>query len=226
MARLGAQRTRFLGTRILALCAVLWAAAGCAVPNLGVQGLDNASASMAIKSRMLRSETDFSGVDVRVVDGVALLIGHVPDEATKSEAGRIAWSAPNIRDVGNELEVNPEGRTLKGANDQLLLSQVRTRLFADRRVKATRIHVEVYNGVVYLLGEARTPAEADEIARQASVVPGVDRVVSFLGPQTAVPAVGVGSTTPYMPEAVVTDEAGEEQPPAPVEQRLLGGVEG
>ncbi|MGD2132522.1 MAG: BON domain-containing protein [Maricaulaceae bacterium] len=167
---------RFIAGLTIALTAL---AAGCATPQVNAGGVNNASAEMAIKSRMFRSTTAFSGVDVIVVDGVALLIGHVPDEATKEEAGRIAWSAPNVRDVGNELVISPDGRTLRGANDQVLLSQVRARLLAAD-VRARTVHVEVYNGVVYLLGRARTQAEATEIAEIASYVGGVDRVVSFV----------------------------------------------
>jgi osmotically-inducible protein OsmY len=189
----------------------------CALPRPGIQGLDNASAEMAIKSRMLRGDGNFSGVDVVVVDGVALLMGHVPSEADKDEAGRIAWSAPNVRDVGNELIVNPEGRTLLGAHDQVLLSQVRARLLADGNIQSTRVHVEVYDGVVYLLGRVRSAREAQAAAEHASVVPGVARVVSFLGPN--MPAVGVPSdTAPYDPFGA--------SPPRDVEDQLLGAPQG
>jgi osmotically-inducible protein OsmY len=199
------------------LALMLLGPAACALPRPGVQGLDNASAEMAIKSRMLRGDGDFSGVDVVVVDGVALLIGHVPADADKDEAGRIAWSAPNVRDVGNELHVDPEGRSLLGAHDQLLLSQVRARLLADRDIASGRIHIEVYEGVVYLLGRTRTASEAQAAAEHASVVPGVERVVSFLG--EAVPAVGMPSNTePYDPlGGGLPDE---------VEDSLLGAPEG
>jgi osmotically-inducible protein OsmY len=198
---------------VAALVLVL-SVAGCALPRPGVQGLDNGSAEMAIKARMLRGDSDFSGVDVNVVDGVALLTGHVPTDAAKDEAGRIAWSAPNVRDVGNELVVDPDGRSLLGAHDQLLLSQVRARLIADRSIQATRIHIEVYDGVVYLLGRARTATEAEKAAEHASVVPGVARVVSFLGER--VPAVGAPpDTRPY-------DPMGDDE----IDSELLGAPQG
>lgn len=180
------------------LAGAVLALSACAVPRPGVQGLNNASAEVAIKSRMLRSEASFGGVDVTVVDGVALLTGHVPSQTDKDEAGRIAWSAPNVRDVGNELVVSADGRRLFGANDQLLLSQVRARLLAARDVRSNRVHVEVFDGVVYLLGRTDTASEAEAVAREASVTPGVARVVSFLN--AATPAVGapVGAA-PFQP---------------------------
>jgi osmotically-inducible protein OsmY len=188
-------RARALG---LAVLAGLLFASACAVPRPGVQGLNNASAEVAIKSRMLRSERNFGGVDVTVVDGVALLTGHVPTQADKDEAARIAWSAPNVRDVGDELVVSPDGRRLLGANDQLLLSQVRARLVAARDIRSDRIHLEVYDGVVYLLGRAGSAAEAEAAAREASVTPGVKRVVSFLSAD--VPGVGAPrNAAPFSP---------------------------
>jgi osmotically-inducible protein OsmY len=214
---------------ILALAAALCLAA-CAIPRPGVQGLDNASAEMAIKSRMLRSDSEFSGIDVTVVEGVALLTGHVPDQTTRDEAGRIARSAPNIRDVGNELLVDPDGRRLLGANDQLVLSQVRARLLADRDIRSDRIHIEVYDGVVYLLGPTRGATEAEAAARHASLTPGVKRVVSFLSERT--PAIGApGTTTPYDPYAGAGRAAipqGDYRPPrqGDIEEGLLGAPAG
>ena len=186
------------GLIILVAAAALLGVTGCATPRGPTSGLDNASASMAIKSRMLRSQTNFSGVDVRVVDGVVLLMGHVPTEDAKEEAGRIARSAPNVRDVGNELNVDPDGRTLLGANDQLILSQVRARLIADELVRASSVHVEVYDGVVYLLGRVRSASEVERAASITSRTVGVKRVVSFLAADT--PAIGRPlSNAPYEP---------------------------
>ena len=205
-----------VGALIAAAVVVL---TGCATPQSVAGGLDNASAALAIKSRMLRSDESFSGVDVKVVDGVALLIGHVPSDAAKGEAGAIAWNAPNIRDVGNELVVDPDGRRLLGANDQLINSQVRARLVADRQVRATSVHVEVYDGVVYLLGRARTASEVARIAESAAGVAGVDRVVSFLSPD--VPAIGQpSSVAPYQPSAGFAGEAQRR------DDALLGGPDG
>jgi osmotically-inducible protein OsmY len=183
---------------LLAVATALLVLSACAVPRPGVQGLNNASAEVAIKSRMLRSEASFGGVDVTVVDGVALLTGRVPAQSDKDEAGRIAWSAPNVRDVGNELVVTAESRRLLGANDQLLLSQVRARLVANRAIPSERIHLEVYDGVVYLLGRTGSASEAEAAAREASVTPGVKRVVSFLAADA--PAVGLPlSAAPFSP---------------------------
>jgi osmotically-inducible protein OsmY len=208
------------GLVILVVATALFGVAGCATPRGPAAGLDNASASMAIKSRMLRSQTSFAGVDVRVVDGVALLMGHVPTEEAKAEAERIAWSAPNVRDVGNELNVDPRGRTLLGANDQLLLTEVRTRLIHDRLVRASSVHVEVYDGVVYLLGRVRTASEIQRAAAITSRTAGVKRVVSYLSAEEGGPIPAVGRPLrdePYEPEIRGPDE--------PISERLLGAPE-
>jgi osmotically-inducible protein OsmY len=196
----------------------------CAAPRFGVEGLNNGSAAFAIKARLLRSDFSFSGVDVVVVDGVALLMGHVPDEAAKAEAARIARSAPNVRDVGDELTVDPEGRRFLGASDQVVLSQVRSRLIAAKGVPSERVHIEVYDGVVYLLGRMRTASEAEAAAEAASVAPGVRRVVTYLSAE--VPAVGVPADAaprdPYAPQGRVDLEA---RPAEPIAETPLGAPE-
>ncbi len=142
--------------------------------------IDDASASLAIKSRMLRAPYDFSGVDIDVIDGLVLLTGHVPTATDRAEAERIAWSAPKVVDVGNEIVVADGGRSLLGANDQRISATVRTRLATNARVRGATINIETHDGVVYLLGRVRSDAEAREAARTASLVGGVKRVVTYL----------------------------------------------
>jgi len=103
-----------------------------------------------------------------------------------------------VRDVANELSIEARGRTFFGANDQFVLTQVRARIVADSLVRATSIHIEVNNGVVYLLGRARTSEEARRIAGHASLASGAERVVSFIRADDA--SIGVPrSTAPYDP---------------------------
>lgn len=201
--------------------------AGCSTPQSGARGINDGSASLAIKSRLLRSDYNFSGLDVTVVDGLALLAGNVPDAAAKEEAGRIAWSAPNVRDVANELAITEHGRSFFGANDQFITTQVRSRLTLDREVRGSSVHIETHNGVVYLLGRARTTEEARRIAGHASLASGVKRVVSFIRADDA--SIGVNPVTePYDPfryevEGVDPDGDPRAEGADEPEDELLGG---
>lgn len=169
----------------LALTLAALAACGCASappPASGSMGrsFDDATAGMAIRARMMRSLTDFSRVDVNVAGGLVLLVGRVNDDDARDEAERIALSAPKVRGVANEIEVQVGGRRAFGVHDQLIASQVRARFISDQFVRNAAINVETYDGVVYLLGRVRTEDEARRAASSASFVGGVRRVVSFL----------------------------------------------
>jgi len=122
-----------------------------------------------------------------------------------------------VRDVANELTLQERGRSFFGANDQFILTQVRTRIVGDRQVRATTVHIEVHDGVVYLLGRARTSEEARRIAGHASLASGVQRVVSFIRADDT--SIGVPRTPePYDPFPY-------EGEASPVEQGVEGGTE-
>jgi len=164
---------------------------GCAIGTAGIKkgdernmarSIDDVSAGRAIKARMSRAyDFELSKVDVEVAEGIAVLTGDVPTEKDKVEAERIAWSAPNVVQVGNELAVGSGNRGLtQGTRDTVLGSTVRTRMIAEKGVKARNINIETYNGKVYLLGVARNSAELERAAYIASTTKGVKEVISYV----------------------------------------------
>ena len=71
------------------------------------------------------------------------------------EAERIAWSAPRVEQVGNEVLIKDKQGMVRNAKDSVLTTLVKARLTADRYVKGRNINVESHDGIVYLLGVAR-----------------------------------------------------------------------
>lgn len=145
------------------------------------ESLDEASAGTAIKS-ILFTEGAFSRfgeVDVEVSDRFVLLSGRVPSEADRKEAERIAWSVKSIDEVANELVVTKRdvGRDM---NDRWITEQVRGRIIADSDVKGVNYNIQVFDGVVYLMGFARSEDELRQAAEHASRVKGVQKVVSYV----------------------------------------------
>jgi hypothetical protein len=65
-------------------------------------------------------------------------------------------------------------------NDSWITEQVRLRLVADNDIKGTNFNIQVHNGVVYLLGTARSEEELRKAAEHASLVNGVQKVVSYV----------------------------------------------
>lgn len=179
---------RILTITALSLAAI--AVSGCALTTAGVspgdernfaRSIDDMSAGRAIKARMTRAvDYKLTKVDVEVEQGIVVLTGYAPTETDRTEAERIAWSAPNIVQVGNEISLEKKGGLIRGTKDAVLNSSIRARLTAEKSVKARNVNIEAENGVVYLLGVARTPEELEKIAYIASTTKGTKEVISYI----------------------------------------------
>lgn len=176
--------------KILTVLLLSTSVAGCAVTSAGVKkgdernfarSLNDVSAGRVISARMKRaSEFQLKRVDVEVAEGVVLLSGNAPTQKDRIEAERIAWSAPRIDQVGNEIKINGPQGFVRNTKDGLLEKSVRTRLTVDKYVKARNFNVETHDGVVYLLGVARDQRELERAARIASTTRGTREVISYV----------------------------------------------
>jgi len=179
---------RILTITAMGLAAI--AVSGCAITTAGVKkgdernmarSVNDVSAGRAIKARMARAYMfDLNKVDVEVAEGIVVLTGRVDTPEDKIEAERIAWSAPNVLQVGNEISMGDKPSIIRGTKDALLTENVRARLIADSSVKARNINIEARNGIVYLLGVARTPEELEQATYVASTTLGAKEVVSYM----------------------------------------------
>ncbi len=145
------------------------------------RSVNDVSAERVIKARMRRADGfKLKGVNVDVREGIVLLAGNVPRQEDRIEAERIAWSAPRVDQVGNEILMKDKQGAIRNAKDGLLTTSVKTRLTADKYVKSRNLNVESHDGVVYLLGVARNQAELERAAQIASETRGTREVVSYV----------------------------------------------
>lgn len=159
---------------------VVGAVSGVASKDRSVaRSVDDASAAISLNTR-LRRHGGMKGVSVEVADGLALLAGFVSSAEHRLDAERIAWSAPKVVKVANEIEVRGKKGWIAGAKDRFLSTQVRTRIFADPAIRSTKVNIETRNGVVFLLGIARSTGEIERIVGHARLVSGVKKVVSYM----------------------------------------------
>ncbi len=168
--------------RLLAACLVAAPLlGGCLSDRTFGESLDDASAATEVKTRLLGAGLNgrFMEVDVAVVDRFVLLSGRVATEEDRAAAERIAWEVGSVDEVANEIVIDywNLGRDL---NDAWITEQVRMRLIGDDEIKGTNYNIQVYNGMVYLLGVARSEDELRRAAEHASMVGGVQRVVSYV----------------------------------------------
>ncbi|MEP3655748.1 MAG: BON domain-containing protein [Litorimonas sp.] len=162
---------------------------GCAVATAGIKKGDERSfvgsikdvnAGRVIEARMTRAyDFKLKGVDVEVAEGIVLLSGNVPTQQDKIEAARIAWSARGIEQVGNEILIKGKQSFVRNTKDGILEKTVRTRLTADKLVKARNFNIETHDGIVYVMGVARTSAELKRAAEIAATTRGAKQVISY-----------------------------------------------
>ena len=220
--------------RILALPALMLFVTACSTVqeerSIGRQ-LDDTNASVSIKAAMLRTEGyALDGVDVEVTEGIALLTGTVPRETDRRMAECLAWSSVAVRNVANELEVGSGSGFRDRARDGQITARVNARLVGDRDIRSINFNVETRNARVYLLGVARNRAELERASAHASLVDGVEEVITYVrvaGVPTDLPARGErraevceGEATPSLDPAL--DPGGQTPNSGP---QLLGGPE-
>lgn len=120
-------------------------------------------------------------INVTGYNGTVLLSGEVISDAVRQQAEMISRGIdPPVREVYNELAVAPASTLSSRSNDVLLAAKVKTALFqiSITDFDPTRVKVVTERSVVYLIGLVR-PNEADEVARVASQVGGVQQVVTL-----------------------------------------------
>lgn len=210
--KLGDTRAMRRPVLILAAIAACSATSGCVTAVVGTaanvglfafqdrtigQGIDDASMSQQVKMRLMAADrVAFQQVDVEVAGGNVLLSGAAPTQEHKQAAETLARSVPYATNIYNEIFVGPPSSFARNAQDEWITAQIRTRFTTSSSVRAININIETFNGNVYLMGTARSEQELHRAAEIASLVSGVERVVSFM--QVVAPPV------PYYAQAAVT----------------------
>lgn len=141
--------------------------------------VDDAGAGAEIKAKLI-SRGGYGEVNVKVTDHVALLTGRVISPEMRVKAEEVAWSSSRVMEVANEINIEPPGGFRANASDAWITTKARTSLTTSRKVRGLNFNIETYNGVVYLMGIARTQAELEEAARRVSLIKGVNQVVSYV----------------------------------------------
>lgn len=151
-----------LGVSLLAL-------GGCAssmVPR-NIRQTDSGITSMIQASLEANETVSAQKVNIKTREGVVHLNGVVETDASRLEAGRIAWRTEGVEGVVNDLTVGE--RTLGSRTDDALISsKIKSQLFANSEIRARDIDVSSSQGVVTLIGRVGSEtikSDAERIAR-------------------------------------------------------------
>jgi osmotically-inducible protein OsmY len=125
-------------------------------------------------------EEMFRKVNLQVQEGRVLLTGNVRLPEQRVEAVRLAWQAPGVREVINEIEVSDTSGLSDLARDTWISTQLKTDLLFDQDVSSIDYSIETVNQVIYLMGVARSQAELDRVIGHAKDISYVRRVVNYV----------------------------------------------
>lgn len=166
--------------------------------------LEDTSIEMKIGAEMRRifAETPAVRIVPHSYAGQVLLVGDVPSEKDKRQAGEAAQEVDKVVRVVNELRVGPVTPTSVRTNDTWITSKVKAALINTKEVPSRTISVTTERGIVYLQGRV-THTEGERAGIVASGVSGVNKVVKLF--------------EIVSPESVQQPAAGSSQP-APIEQ--------
>jgi hyperosmotically inducible protein len=130
-------------------------------------------------------------INVTTSDGVATLTGQVPSEDIKSLAGEIARDTAGVKDVKNEITVDPAAQPSTESvhvEDLEIRVAILEALARSRELGGKSIDVKVENRSVTLSGSVETPTQrngAEQIARAVDGVAGVTNNLVVTNPQAA-----------------------------------------
>jgi hyperosmotically inducible protein len=131
------------------------------------------------------------GINVNTSDGIVTLTGQVPSEDIKSLAGEIARDTAGVKEVKNEVAVDPAAQP---SNESVHVEDLEIRvaileaLAHSRELGGKNIDVKVENRSVTLSGSVETPTQrsgVEQIARAVDGVAGVTNNLEVTNPQAA-----------------------------------------
>ena len=134
-----------------------------------------ADANRALYKDQVFKRADCS-LDLAVINGDMLLVGHVPTDALRQEAQSRVAVVRGYRRFFNQLAVGqPADHTLQ---DDWITTKIRSLIFADSNIDPHVFKVVTSDQIVYLMGDV-IPAEAAHVVRIARSCAGVKRVVKL-----------------------------------------------
>lgn len=107
-----------------------------------------------------------------------LLVGQVPDEATRAKLAEIIKTIPNVAKIYNETTVSGVTSFTSETNDANITTKVKARLVENEKVSANHVKVVTEAAVVYLMGLV-TKEEGEVAGQVAAGTAGVTRVVKL-----------------------------------------------
>jgi osmotically-inducible protein OsmY len=139
--------------------------------------LDDKLAETIITQKIVSHNYKLVFLNVKVIDGTAILSGRVKRAEDKLKMTKFAWETAGIKAVRNDIVIADQTSFQQRAKDILISSQLSTALLLNKKINSRNYNLETINGKVYIYGVARTTEELDEVIKEAKLISDVLEVV-------------------------------------------------
>lgn len=136
----------------------------------------NLTTIVAVNLRKASEELDDAHINVHSFNQVILLTGEIPTKEAYELAGKTARDVSRVRQVYNELQIQPNTSFLSRTNDNYLEMKIASKLIAHDDIDSSRVEIIVENEIVYLMGLI-TMVQAEKITDVVANTNGVKKVV-------------------------------------------------
>lgn len=140
--------------------------------------LDDKSIKNTINNALL-DEALLLNINTDVYQGRVMLTGSVKDAATRQKAEDLARKVDGVRELYNEIQVTDKSWLKALPKDTWIENTLAARMVAARGVSGVNFQLRAANGVVYVLGIAKSRAELDQVIALARKS-GANRIVSHV----------------------------------------------
>lgn len=122
----------------------------------------------------------FSKLNLSIDQGRVLITGIVQDPEHRIEAVRLAWQPRGVKQVINEIRVADTAGLPEYVSDTWITTKLRSQMLIDRDIQSINYSIDTVQGVVYLMGVARSQEELDHVMEVSRGVRGVKQVISYV----------------------------------------------
>jgi osmotically-inducible protein OsmY len=138
---------------------------------------DDKLAETLIMKKIVLNDYKQVFLNVRVIDGTAILSGRVEKAEDKLKMTKFAWETAGIKAVRNDIIIADETSFKQRAKDILISSQFNAALLLNKKINSRNYNSETINGKIYVYGMAKTTAEMEEVIKEGKLIPDVVEVV-------------------------------------------------
>ncbi len=109
-----------------------------------------------------------------------MLTGVARSTAKRDLAVRTAWKAEGVKEVINEILIDPKGASGSFGRDTWITAKLRSKLMFDAEIVGINYSIDTVRGTVHLLGVAQDRKELAAVVSHARNLSYVENVVNHV----------------------------------------------